>query len=41
MPNARLLVIEDSRHATPLDQPQRFNSSLLAFLEEVEQARVC
>jgi pimeloyl-ACP methyl ester carboxylesterase len=37
MPNARLLVIEDSRHATPLDQPQRFNSSLLAFLEEVEQ----
>jgi len=41
MPDARLLVIEDSRHATPLDQPQRFNSSLLAFLEEVEQARVC
>lgn len=38
LPNARLLVIEDSRHATPLDQPQRFNSSLLAFLEEVEQA---
>jgi pimeloyl-ACP methyl ester carboxylesterase len=38
MPDARLLVIEDSRHATPLDQPQRFNSSLLAFLEEVEQA---
>lgn len=37
MPNARLLVIEDSRHATPLDQPQRFNSSLLAFLAEVEQ----
>lgn len=37
MPNARLLVIEDSRHATPLDQPQRFNRSLLAFLEEVEQ----
>jgi pimeloyl-ACP methyl ester carboxylesterase len=38
MPDARLLVIEDSRHATPLDQPQHFNSSLLAFLEEVEQA---
>ncbi|NQD91254.1 alpha/beta fold hydrolase [Pseudomonas sp. CrR25] len=38
LPNARLLVIEDSRHATPLDQPQRFNSSLLAFLAEVEQA---
>lgn len=38
MPNARLLVIEDSRHATPLDQPDHFNSSLLAFLGEVEQA---
>ncbi|MDO9640639.1 MULTISPECIES: alpha/beta fold hydrolase [Pseudomonadota] len=38
MPNARLLVIEDSRHATPLDQPEHFNSSLLAFLAEVEQA---
>lgn len=38
MPNARLLVIEDSRHATPLDQPEQFNSSLLAFLAEVEQA---
>ncbi|MHA6493987.1 alpha/beta fold hydrolase [Pseudomonas borbori] len=34
LPNARLLVIEDSRHATPLDQPERFNSSLLAFLAE-------
>ncbi|HBZ93905.1 MAG TPA: 3-oxoadipate enol-lactonase [Pseudomonas sp.] len=31
MPNARLLVIENSRHATPLDQPERFNSALLAF----------
>lgn len=38
LPNARLLVIEDSRHATPLDQPEHFNSSLLAFLAEVEQA---
>lgn len=34
MPDARLLVIENSRHATPLDQPERFNSALLAFLEE-------
>lgn len=38
LPNARLLVIEDSRHATPMDQPQQFNSSLLAFLAEVERA---
>lgn len=37
LPNARLLVIEDSRHATPLDQPAVFNSSLLAFLAKVEQ----
>lgn len=37
LPNARLLVIEDSRHATPLDQPERFNHSLLAFLREVEK----
>lgn len=36
MPNARLLVISDSRHATPLDQPHAFNRSLLAFLHEVE-----
>lgn len=37
MPNARLLVIADSRHATPMDQPEHFNSSLLTFLAEVEQ----
>lgn len=36
--NARLVVIEDSRHATPMDQPQRFNSCLLEFLNEVETA---
>lgn len=29
-------VIADSRHATPLDQPEHFNRSLLAFLQEVE-----
>lgn len=37
LPNARLVVIEDSRHATPLDQPERFNSILLNFIDEVEQ----
>lgn len=36
LPDARLLVIADSRHATPLDQPEHFNRSLLAFLQEVE-----
>lgn len=38
MPDARLLVIEQSRHATPMDQPECFNSALLAFFAEVEAA---
>lgn len=37
MPNARLVVIENSRHATPLDQPERFNATLLDFIDEVER----
>lgn len=37
MSNARLLVIERSRHATPMDQPQRFNAALDEFLTQVEQ----
>ncbi|MBT8766565.1 alpha/beta fold hydrolase [Metapseudomonas boanensis] len=37
LPNARLVVIENSRHATPLDQPDRFNTTLLDFIEEVER----
>jgi len=32
MPNARLVVVDDSRHATPLDQPEVFNQTLLQFL---------
>ncbi|MBA1201491.1 alpha/beta fold hydrolase [Pseudomonas capeferrum] len=32
MPQARLAIIEDSRHATPLDQPEVFNQTLLHFL---------
>ena len=36
MPNARLVVIEDSRHATPLDQPERFNTTLLDFIDQVD-----
>ncbi|MCI3946705.1 alpha/beta fold hydrolase [Pseudomonas syringae] len=31
--HARLVVINDSRHATPLDQPERFNSTLLEFID--------
>ncbi|MFQ5399591.1 MAG: alpha/beta fold hydrolase [Anaerolineae bacterium] len=36
MPNARLHVIEDSRHATPIDQPEQFNQVVLAFLAQVD-----
>jgi len=31
----RLVVIENSRHATPLDQPERFNATLLEFMADV------
>ncbi|OYT94137.1 MAG: 3-oxoadipate enol-lactonase, partial [Pseudomonas sp. PGPPP3] len=34
--NARLVVIEDSRHATPMDQPEAFNQQLLHFLTELD-----
>lgn len=33
---ARLVVIEDSRHATPLDQPEEFNRILLEFVKDVD-----
>jgi pimeloyl-ACP methyl ester carboxylesterase len=32
IPDARLVVIPDSRHATPVDQPELFNQALLEFL---------
>jgi 3-oxoadipate enol-lactonase len=32
LPSARLAVIPDSGHATPMDQPEAFNATLLAFL---------
>jgi pimeloyl-ACP methyl ester carboxylesterase len=35
MPNAVLQVIRDSRHATPVDQPERFNATLRAFLDSL------
>jgi pimeloyl-ACP methyl ester carboxylesterase len=34
MPRAKLVVIHDSRHATPVDQPEQFNQALMAFLSE-------
>ncbi len=32
MPRAELEVISDSRHATPVEQPEKFNKALMAFL---------
>jgi 3-oxoadipate enol-lactonase len=32
MPNAQLLVIPDSHHATPVEHPEKFNEALMAFL---------
>lgn len=32
LPNARLVVVNDSRHATPLDQPAEFNRIALEFI---------
>jgi pimeloyl-ACP methyl ester carboxylesterase len=34
IPDARLVVIENSRHATPLDQPEVFNRTVLEFLSQ-------
>jgi len=34
IPGARLVIIEDSGHATPIDQAERFNAAVLAFLAE-------
>ena len=38
LPNARLAVVDDSGHATPMDQPDIFNALLLDFLGEVERS---
>jgi pimeloyl-ACP methyl ester carboxylesterase len=32
IPDAEFVVIEDSLHATPMDQPEKFNKVLLEFL---------
>ena len=36
LPEAKRVVIEDSRHATPVDQADRFNQLVLDFLEDIE-----
>jgi 3-oxoadipate enol-lactonase len=32
MPQAELVVVEDSRHATPIDQTEIFNQEVMSFL---------
>ena len=34
MPDARLVVIDDAHHATPVEQPEKFNKVLMEFLVE-------
>ena len=38
IPDARLVVIENSRHAAPIDQPDVVNTAVLDFLAEIESA---
>lgn len=41
IPGARLHVIANSRHATPIDQPQAFNCAVLAFLSNLQRISDC
>jgi pimeloyl-ACP methyl ester carboxylesterase len=34
MPQAELVVIRDSRHATPVERPEQFNEAVMAFLSK-------
>ena len=34
MPQAELVLIPDSRHATPVDNPEKFNEAVLSFLSK-------
>ena len=34
MPNAHMVIIEDSRHATPVEHPEAFNQAVLSFLAQ-------
>ena len=35
MPNAELIVVDDARHALPIEHPEKFNDMLGAFLKKV------
>ena len=41
MPQAELIVIQDSRHATPVEQPALFNATTMAFLARQEPSAHC
>ena len=38
IPGARSLVVADSGHATPMDQPEVFNAAVLEFVQSVDEA---
>lgn len=38
IPNSRLVIISNSGHATPIDQPEAFNRAVLEFLADVTLA---
>ncbi len=38
VPDGRLVVVEDSRHATPIEHPKRFNAIVDAFIDGVDRA---
>lgn len=38
LPSGQLVVINDSRHATPVEKPEEFNRVLLGFLEEISSS---
>lgn len=39
LPQAELVIVPDSGHATPIDQPEKFNEILLGFLQSQASSR--
>ena len=40
IPNAKIEIVNDSGHATPIDSPDIFNEVLVKFLHEVDEVIV-
>jgi pimeloyl-ACP methyl ester carboxylesterase len=36
MPHAELVVVEDARHALPIEKPEEFNEAVGAFLKRID-----